>query len=134
MESAHEKVEALLDRMRAVAGHPEVDKLSAQLSLLCRGYMEPAKDEPLPGVKLTPNEARVFSLLKARLGRAVSRGALLDAASFHHGWDSEPTNKVVDVYVCRLRRKIKGSGFVIETAWGQGYRMVAAPHASTGSA
>lgn len=126
MESAHEKVEALLDRMRSAAGSPEVDRLAAQVSLLCRGYMEPAGDEPLAGVKLTPNEARVFSLLKARLGRAVSRGALLDAASFHHGWDSEPTPKVVDVYVCRLRRKIKGSGYAIETAWGQGYRMVAA--------
>lgn len=126
MESAHERVEALLERMRSVAGHPEVDRLSAQVSLLCRGYMEPAGDEPLAGVKLTPNEARVFGLLKSRLGRAVSRGALLDAASFHHGWDSEPTPKVVDVYICRLRRKIKGSGYTIETAWGQGYRMVAA--------
>ena len=81
MESAHDQVESLLERMRALAGHPEVDRLSAQVSLLCRGYMEPAADEPLPGVKLTPNEARVFSLLKARLGRVVSRGALLDAAS-----------------------------------------------------
>src|SRR5262249_40347586 len=124
MTNAHDQVEALLEQLRGRTDDPMVDKLSAQISVLCRGYMEPAGAETLPGVKLTPNERHLFALLYARLGRAVSRGALLDAASYHHGWDREPQPKVVDVYVCHLRKKLAGSGLKIETVWGQGYRMV----------
>ena len=123
MQTAHDQVEALLERLRGRARDPEVDKLSEQISLLCRGYMEPAGEDVLPGVRLTPNESSLFALLKRRLGQAVNRGALLDAAAFHHGWDSEPMPKVVDVYICRLRRKLKGTGFAIETVWGRGYRL-----------
>lgn len=132
MHNAHDQVEALLDQLRGRIRDPVVGKLSEQISLLCRGYMEPAGDDPLPGVKLTPNERSMFALLKARLGRAVTRGALLDAASYHHGWDREPQPKVVDVYICHLRRKLKGSGFAVETVWGQGYRMVRVNHDDQG--
>jgi DNA-binding response OmpR family regulator len=124
MQTAHDQVEDLLEKMRVRARHPEVDRLSAQVSLLCRGYMEPVMADPLPGVRLTPNEGKLFALLKARLGQAVARGALLDAASFHHGWDREPGIKIVDVYICRLRRKLAGSQYTIETVWGRGYRLV----------
>ena len=124
MQTAHDQVEALLDQLRGRSGDPVVEKLSAQISVLCRGYMEPVGSEALPGVKLTPNERNLFALLEARLGRAVSRGALLDAAAYHHGWDREPLPKVVDVYICHLRKKLADSGFRIETVWGQGYRMM----------
>jgi DNA-binding response OmpR family regulator len=130
MPNAHEQVEALLEEMRERAKDPIVGRLAEQVSLICRGYMEPAEKEALPGVRLTPNEASLFRLLKARLGRAVSRNALLDVASFHHGWDKEPMPKIVDVYICRLRRKLIGSGFGIETAWGHGYRLVKRPVAA----
>jgi DNA-binding response OmpR family regulator len=137
MPTAHDQVEALLDQLRARAKDPEIDLLSGRISLLCRGYMEPAEEEVLPGARLTPNERSILGLLQARLGRIVTRGALLDAASFHHGWGREPMPKIIDVYICRLRRKLVGSGLAIETVWGSGYRMVrvdAAAHASTGSA
>ena len=123
MQTAHDQVEALLDRLRGRVQDPVVKKLSEQISLLCRGYMEPCADL-LPAVKLSPNERKLFALFYARLGRAVTRGALLDAASYHHGWDCEPQPKVIDVYICHLRRKLKGSGFAVETVWGLGYRMV----------
>jgi DNA-binding response OmpR family regulator len=134
MQSGHDQVEGLLRQLRRRARDPEVRRLSEQISVLCWGYMAPCEDV-LPNVKLSPNERKLFALLHARLGRAVGRGALLDAASYHHGWDREPLPKVVDVYICHLRRKLKGSDFAIETVWGLGYRLVQMnPHASTGSA
>jgi len=134
MPNAHDQVEELLEQLRSRSGDPVVDRLSAQISLLCRGYMEPSGAEILPGVKLTPNERNLFALLYARLGRAVSRGALLDAASYHHGWDREPQPKVVDVYICHLREKLKGYGLRIETVWGQGYKMVCVDEAHSSNA
>jgi hypothetical protein len=133
MPTAHDQVEALLDELRDRVRDPDVEKLSAQISLLCRGYMEPDAADPLPGVRLTPNERSILVLLMARAGRAVSRGALLDAASYHHGWDREPAPKIVDVYICRLRAKLKGRGWRIETVWGQGYRLVVADVAPVAS-
>ena len=55
-----------------------------------------------------------------RIGQCVSKGALMDALYFDRAGEPEP--KIVDILVCKLRRKIAGSGFVIETVWGQGYR------------
>src|SRR5689334_13874732 len=121
MQTGHDQVEALLEQLRG--RDPVVDKLSEQISMLCRGYMEPCETLPVPA-RLSPNERKLFALLHTRLGRAVPRGALLDAANYHHGWDREPQPKVVDVYICHLRRKLKGSAFGIETVWGLGYKMV----------
>ena len=33
----------------------------------------------------------------------------------------EPELKIIDVFVCKLRKKLDGSGIVVETVWGQGY-------------
>lgn len=35
--------------------------------------------------------------------------------------DDEPELKIIDVFVCKLRKKLDGSGIVVETVWGQGY-------------
>ncbi len=37
----------------------------------------------------------------------------------------EPEIKIVDVFVCKLRKKLTSAGFEtpIETVWGQGYVM-----------
>lgn len=36
----------------------------------------------------------------------------------------EPDMKILDVFICKLRPKIKGLGFSIDTIWGQGFRFV----------
>lgn len=34
-----------------------------------------------------------------------------------------PELKVIDVFICKLRRKVTDLGILIETVWGQGYRL-----------
>ncbi len=39
-----------------------------------------------------------------------------------YGMDSDPPyEKIVDVFVCKLRKKLKPHGVEIKTMWGQGY-------------
>ncbi len=35
-----------------------------------------------------------------------------------------PSPKILNVYVCNLRRKIKNTPLKIETEWGRGYRLI----------
>jgi len=39
--------------------------------------------------------------------------------------DLEPDIKIVDVFISRLRKKLKPFAVEVETVWGQGYRMPA---------
>jgi two-component system cell cycle response regulator CtrA len=32
--------------------------------------------------------------------------------------------KIIDIYVCKLRRKLAGMDITIETVWARGYRLV----------
>ncbi|MER9912667.1 winged helix-turn-helix domain-containing protein [Mesorhizobium sp. M0050] len=36
----------------------------------------------------------------------------------------EPELKIIDVFVCKLRKKLKPLGVEIQTVWGQGYRLL----------
>jgi two-component system cell cycle response regulator CtrA len=123
--NVQDKVENLLGQMRESLKNPvQFDRLSDQLAVLTRGYLTPTISDPLPHIRLTPNQRSILSLFFAKMGQVISKGSLLDAAGYHHGWDSEPLIKTVDVYICQLRKRIKTTEYRIETVWGQGYRMV----------
>lgn len=69
---------------------------------------------------LTAHEARVIGVLLTRelatkeaIMAALYSGRAVDAA--------EP--KIVDVFVCKARKKLAPFGIEIETVWGQGYRI-----------
>lgn len=67
---------------------------------------------------LTRQEEAVLSALLAKRG-VVSRGVLFD--QMHHR-DSEASNdKIVDVIICKLRRKLVGSPVKICNLWGRGW-------------
>jgi two-component system cell cycle response regulator CtrA len=57
----------------------------------------------------------------------MRKGAVLSKESFiaHiYGGIDEPDSKIIDVFVCKLRRKLEKSGLKstkIDTVWGQGY-------------
>lgn len=69
--------------------------------------------------KLTPSEQRVLTCL---VGNTVAtRDAILDA--LYAGRPSEPEPKIIDVFVCRLRQKLKPLGVSILTVWGRGYQL-----------
>lgn len=125
MRSSREEVEHLLADIRARAGAPDVARLTDQISVLCRAALAPLADEGWLALGLTRMEARLMRALVERQDRMVPKGALMDAMYFDRGHEAEP--KIVDVLVCKIRRKLRGSPYGIETVWGQGYRARFAP-------
>lgn len=69
---------------------------------------------------LTPHEASVVVALVQAKGRACTKTHLVEA--IYAGRD-EPELKIIDVFVCKVRRKI-GDG-MIDTLWGKGYAATA---------
>ena len=74
-------------------------------------------------VKLTSKEYQMFELLCLRKGNVVSKESFLDHL---YGGMDEPEMKIIDVFICKLRKKIEKSGAstpLIQTVWGRGYRV-----------
>lgn len=73
--------------------------------------------EAPPQLGLTRNEAAIFGmLLKQKLVLRTSVMMILYA----HEQD-EAEIKIVDVWICKMRKKLKSYGIEIHTQWGQGY-------------
>lgn len=70
--------------------------------------------------RLTGSEARVFAHLTTR-DVATKSGLML--AMYSDRVDDEPEMKIVDVFVCKLRRKLRPFSIEIRTVWGQGYSL-----------
>lgn len=70
---------------------------------------------------LTVQEFRIFEALHGSKGRIQTKEALLRAIT--PLIDDEPEIKIVDVLVCKIRKKLEGLNVKIETMWGRGYRM-----------
>lgn len=83
--------------------------------------------EAPPEWGLTGSERRIFGALMAR--DLASKEHLLAACCANHGMAEQPELKIVDVFICKLRRKLP-DGVTIETVWGQGYRLSAASKAT----
>jgi DNA-binding response OmpR family regulator len=71
---------------------------------------------------LTPQEASLFLSLRQVMPRIRTKEQLL--SDLYRIGDEEPLIKIIDVFVCKLRRKLQPLGVEIETAWGRGYRLV----------
>jgi two-component system, cell cycle response regulator CtrA len=68
---------------------------------------------------LTQKEAGIVRALS--VGRVVSKGQLLDSISHANG--EQPEIKIVDVFICKIRKKLKPFGLEITTHWGAGYSL-----------
>lgn len=64
---------------------------------------------------LTKSQARLFALL--RTGQAYSRRTCLRALT------ADAAEKVLDVQISKMRKKIRPFGYRIENIWGFGYRL-----------
>jgi two-component system cell cycle response regulator CtrA len=71
---------------------------------------------------LAPQEFQIFLTLYDAKGKLRSKEQLLRAVA--PMVDREPEIKIVDVYVCKIRRKLAGTPIEIQTVWGDGYRLV----------
>jgi two-component system cell cycle response regulator CtrA len=70
---------------------------------------------------LTSKEYRILELLSLRKGSTLGKSHFL---SHLYGGIDEPESKIIDMFICKLRRKLiesTGGDNYIHTVWGQGY-------------
>ncbi|WP_322865800.1 response regulator transcription factor CtrA [Aquicoccus sp. G2-2] len=72
-------------------------------------------------VHLTGKEYQMFELLSLRKGTTLTKEMFLNHL---YGGMDEPELKIIDVFICKLRKKLatatSGANY-IETVWGRGY-------------
>ena len=125
----------LVARLRAVIRR---SKGHAQ-SLITIGDMEidlDAKQVHVNGqrIHLTGREYQTLELMALRKGKTLTKDIFL--SSLYGGMD-EPGAKIVDVFICKLRKKlapVTDGRHVIETVWGGGYVLREASEAAISSA
>jgi two-component system cell cycle response regulator CtrA len=72
-------------------------------------------------VHLTGKEYQILELLSLRKGTTLTKEVFLN--HLYDGMD-EPEMKIIDVFICKLRKKLVAATFgqhYIETVWGRGY-------------
>lgn len=67
---------------------------------------------------LTGKEAALLGALMQ--GTVVSKESCIN---FIYQGRDEPELKIIDVFVCKVRKKLKPFGISVETAWGRGYML-----------
>ena len=110
----------------AIMALPPGDRLQAALDAIddLTGARGAAVAALAAGHGLTPKEAEVLDALNSAFPRVMGREALLLRCWGH---DSDVGEKIVDVYVMKLRAKL--GSYAIRTVWGVGWvldRQVAA--------
>jgi len=74
-------------------------------------------------IMFTKKEFQMLELLATRLGSTITKEMFL---SHLYGGLDEPEMKIIDVFMCKLRRKLanaSGGQQFIETVWGRGYTL-----------
>lgn len=97
-------------------------------SIIKTGLIETNMDTKTVTVKgkplhLTGKEYMIMELLSLRKGATLNKEQFLN--NLYNGMD-EPELKIIDVFICKLRRKLKeasGGKNYIETVWGRGYKL-----------
>ncbi|HEV7372726.1 response regulator transcription factor [Arenibaculum sp.] len=85
------------------------------------------RDPEVDGVRLrlSHREHAIFTVLALNHRRVVSKERIYEAVYGLSG--SDPLDKVIDVYICKLRKKLgqAAGGKYIETVYGRGYKLEA---------
>ena len=74
-------------------------------------------------VHLTAKEYQILELLSLRKGATLAKEMFLNQL---YGGLDEPEIKIIDVFICKLRKKLanaSGGRDYIETVWGRGYAL-----------
>jgi two-component system cell cycle response regulator CtrA len=113
--------EELIARLKTVVrrskGHATSEIRVGRLALDIASRTVTVDGQPL---KVTAKEYGILELMVLRRGTTLSKEVFLDHL---YGGRDEPEQKIIDVFICKLRKKIQavGGGPGIETVWGQGY-------------
>lgn len=110
----------LIARIHAIVrrskGHPTSIITTGNLSVNLDAKTVTANGQQ---VHFTSKEYGILELLSLRKGNTISKEMLLNHL---YGGMDEPEIKIVDVFVCKIRKKLRAvGGHDIETIWGRGY-------------
>ena len=112
---------------RRINGHKAGYAMLGDMRIYFDGREPEIAGQPL---KLSARETSIFTHLALKAGKVVSKDSIFGAV---YGMQTDqPFDKVIDVYICKIRKKIKavtGGPEYIETVYGRGYKL-AAPEAS----
>src|SRR5713226_9399555 len=104
--------------VRRAKGHSESVIRTGKLTVNLDTRVVSVDDQP---VHLTGKEYGILELLSLRKGTTLTKEMFLNHL---YGGMDEPELKIIDVFVCKLRKKLatatKGDNY-IETVWGRGY-------------
>jgi two-component system cell cycle response regulator CtrA len=112
----------LLARIQAIVrrskGHAESIIKTGRMTLNLDARTVEVDSQP---VHLTGKEYGILELLSLRKGTTLTKEMFLNHL---YGGMDEPELKIIDVFVCKLRKKLAsatGGDSYIETVWGRGY-------------
>lgn len=114
----------LIARVRAVVrrsqGHADAIIQVGPITVNTSKKQVCVNDKP---VRLTLKEYGIVELMALRLGQTVSKEQIFGQL---YGGPDEPEIKIIDVFVCKVRTKLRamGAGGHIQTVWGRGYRLM----------
>ena len=109
------RIQAIVRRSK---GHPESTIRTGKLLVNLDSRIVTVGDQPL---HLTAKEYGILELLSLRKGTTLTKEMFLNHL---YGGMDEPELKIIDVFVCKLRKKLAqatGGDHYIETVWGRGY-------------
>src|SRR5246127_5486782 len=104
--------------VRRAKGHSESTIRTGKLVVNLDTRVVWVDDQP---VHLTGKEYGILELLSLRKGTTLTKEMFLNHL---YGGMDEPELKIIDVFVCKLRKKLAqatGGSHYIETVWGRGY-------------
>ncbi len=112
-----ELIARLLAIVRRANGHPDAIIRTGGLAVNLDSRTVTLEGQPL---HTTRREYAILELLSLRKGSTLTKEMIM---SHLYGGMDEPEIKIIDVYICKLRRKLSAAGGenLIETDWGRGY-------------
>ncbi|NKB43044.1 MAG: response regulator [Alphaproteobacteria bacterium] len=109
------RIQAIVRRSK---GHSQPKVEGGKLAVHLEDRTAEVEGEPL---HLTGKEYGILELLALRKGTTLTKEQFLNHL---YGGMDEPELKIIDVFICKLRKKIAnatGGEHYIETVWGRGY-------------
>jgi two-component system cell cycle response regulator CtrA len=109
------RIQAIVRRSK---GHSESTIRTGRLAVNINARSVEVDGRRLP---VTGKEYSILELLSLRKGTTMTKEMFLDHL---YGGIDEPELKIIDVFICKLRRKISfatGGPNYIGTVWGRGY-------------
>ena len=104
--------------VRRSAGHSQSIIMTGLLTVNLDAHTVEVEGQP---IHLTGKEYGILELLSLRKGTTLTKEMFLNHL---YGGMDEPELKIIDVFICKLRKKLNaatGGENYIETVWGRGY-------------